>query len=136
MATAYPELILQRLATGTGNGTAVGFGTQMRFGTDLATGLKINQDRFPVPFKVRFQMYDTVAGTASGTVIVEDSYDGTTYATLASIAFQMAVADGLSIGKSRLFNTKKQWIRARISAITGGTAPGFNVYCILGGGSG
>ncbi len=136
MATAYPELIMQALATGTGNGIPIGFGVQMRFGTDFASRAKINQDMNPVPFKVRMQLYDTVAGTASGTIIVEDSYDNSTYATLATIAFQMAVADGLSIGKARLFTTKKRYVRARISAIAGGTAPGFNVYCILGGGSG
>ncbi len=134
MATAYPELIMQALATSTGNGIPVGFGEQMRFGTDFTSRAKVNQDIFPTKFKVRMQLYDTAAGTASGTIIVEDSFDNSTYATLASIAFQMAVADGLSIGKSRLFTTKKRYVRARISAIAGGTAPGFNVYCILGGG--
>lgn len=136
MATAYPELIMQADATATGNGIPVGFGVQMRFGTDYASGLKVNQDRNNTPFKVRMRLKDTAAGTASGTLIIEDSADNSTYATLASIAFQMAVADGLSIGKARLFNTKKRYIRARVSAIAGGTAPSFDVYCILGGGSG
>ncbi len=134
MATsAYPDLILQDAASGTGNGTAVGFASQMRYGN---AAVKPNQNQFDTKFSVQIQIKDTAAGTAAATVIVEDSADNSTYATLASITLTMAVADGLAKGLNnpRRFTTKKRYVRARISAISGGTAPTVNAYMLLGGG--
>ncbi len=133
MATAYPELILQDAAATTGNGNSIGFAEQMRFGTDYTNGLKPNQDRNPTKFKVRMQLKDTVAGTATATVIVEESNDNSSFTTLASITLLNTTA-ALSTGKARLFSTKKRYIRARVSAISGGTSPVLNAYAILGGG--
>jgi hypothetical protein len=135
MSTAYRELILQDAAAATGNGLAIGFAEQMRFGTS-STGAKANQGRFPNKFSIQAQIKDTATGTASATLVVEDSADNVTYATLASITLTMAVADGLEKGLNnpRMFTTQKRYIRARLSALAGGTAPTVNAYAILGGG--
>ncbi len=131
MASAYPNLILQDAASATGNGLVIGFGEEMRYGNNVSAP---NQDQFWKPFKVRVQLKDTATGTATATVIVEDSADNSTYTTLATLTLTMTSGGPLSVGNAKLFKTKKRYIRARISALSGGTAPTVNCYCILGGG--
>jgi len=131
MAYAYPELIMQDAASGTGNGLAVGIGGPgMRYANSTS---KLNSNRFPVKFKVRMQLVDTAAGTSTATVVVEESNDNSTYNTLATISLTNTTA-ALSVAKARLFSSQKRYVRARISAISGGTSPTLNAYMILGGG--
>ena len=131
MASAYPNLILQDAASATGNGISVGFGEQMRYGNNVSAP---DQDQFPVPIKVRVQLKDTATGAATATVIVEQSADNSSFTTVATIVALMASGGPLAVGHARLCKITKRYFRARISALSGGTAPTVNVYCILGGG--
>lgn len=131
MATAYPELIMQDAAAATGNGIPVGIGGPgMRYANSLT---KLNANRFPVKFKIRLQLMDTVAGTATATVIVEESNDNSSYNALATIVL-LNTAAALASARARLFSSQKRYVRARISAISGGTSPTLNAYMVFGGG--
>ncbi len=133
MPTAIPDIILLDDATGTGAGNGVGIqGQGMRY--QNRTGVA-NTARFPTKFKVHAQLVDVTTG-ASATILIEESDDDSTYTTNATIALVIGADDpnqvAAQMGNGFLVSTQKRYVRANLSALTGGSAPAVNAYMTLG----
>lgn len=128
MALNPIDLIFQDGATGTGNGLAVGFGVEERYGNTTA---KPNQNQFSKYLKFVTQFTDTATG-GTATLIIEDSADNSSYTTRYTRTFTIPAAAPYKVGWRFLFKTKKRYVRARISAMAGTTAPKLNVYATVG----
>lgn len=127
MPTAIPDLILcdAQTATGAGKG-AIGFGVEMRY----ANGAGVNRNKYPRKFEVHAALTDTTTG-ATSTLAIQESADGVTYTTIATMA--LSLVSGSQLGNSRKgFTTKLRYIRGNVTAIAGGSAPTVNAYCTLG----
>lgn len=126
MPTAIPDLILCDAQAATGDGLVIGFGDQIRY----ARGAGVNRHGTPRKAKVRFVLRDSTTG-ATATVKIQDSADNSTYADLAVFTFTALGASNQAMLQG-LISTKKRYIKATITALTGGSAPKVDGYLTLG----
>lgn len=125
------DLVLLDNVTATGAGAGIGFATEMRYGTLGGGASKPNQNEFPKKMKVFIDFRDTVTG-ATATLAIQDSADGITYVTRYSQPLAIPAAAPFSQGKRFLFSTQKQYVRANLTALAGGSAPKVNAFLTAG----
>lgn len=127
MPTTLPDLVLLNAKAATGAGSGIGFAERVRYGN----GAGVNRNGFPTRLKVRIVLADTTTG-ASATVLIQDSDDDVTYATLATYTMSIATGAPNSQMLDGLFVTSKMFVRANVTALAGGSAPTVTSYCTLG----
>ncbi len=129
MARTPPDIILLDAQASVAAGGGVGIaGEALRYGNNLVVP---NQDQFPIKFKVRVQLADTTTG-ASCTVKIQTSADNSTYGDVYSFVMSVASGGPNAVASSKLFTTQKRYVRANVTALTGGSAPVVNAYMTLG----
>lgn len=137
MAHTPYDLIMHAGATTTATAPRVGIGgTGFRYGqsvTGLAVANKPNQNLANIYTKHFFTLSDTTTG-GTCTVVVEDSSNDSSYTTLMTVTLTIAAGVGVAntIAKRLLLRSNRPFIRHRITAISGGSAPTLNSYFTLG----
>lgn len=127
MPTAIPDLILCDAQTATGAGAGViGYGDKIRY----SRGTGVNRHGLARKFKARVVLRDSTTG-ATATVKIQHSDDNSTYTDLVSFVFAALGSSNQAV-QAGLFTTTKKYIRANVTALTGGSAPTVDAYCTLG----
>lgn len=120
------DLVLCDAQAATGVGLVIGFAERQRY----AAGSGVNRNGYSKKFKARFRLRDTTNG-ATATVKIQESDDNSSYTDLYS--FSLSIPSGSTTNShAKLFSTKKKYIRANVTALSGGSAPVVEGYLTLG----
>ncbi|MES2531936.1 MAG: hypothetical protein V4636_12940 [Pseudomonadota bacterium] len=126
MPTTLPDLILFDGKTSTGAGGAIGNAQGMRY----ANGAGVNRNEYPVQMKVIVNLRDSTSG-GTVTFAMQDSDDNSSYTTRTSVTLTIPTG-AVMVRKAFIFKSSKPYVRANVTASSGGSAPTVDSYCTYG----
>lgn len=119
------EFIFLDAKTAASDGNAFGNAQGMRY----AKGVGANRNLYPWYMKIRMTAFDSVA-LGIVTFLIQDSPDNVTYTT--RLTEVITIPASLKQSRGRLFKTSQKYVRVRVSALTGGSAPTADCYGTMG----